>query len=585
MTMYYVDASRPDNTGDGLTLGTAKKTVAAGVALALASGDIVEVAAGTYPAVGDVELLVAGVILRGPNAAVNPVTDLGLRTAEAILQAGTIRPQTSDCQVLGFEFDGGGPGGACVTTSGVITAENVVIRNNIMSGNMMWGVLTVATGTFSNWLIEANVVVHGTNGREAIWINSADGATGNIIRGNRIDGGAAINSRGINCGGGDNYNMLVEDNIINTSYWGVLAINGNDGLTIRRNTIYGTASSKATYWGITIAGSSTGLQTKNIVVEDNIIYDAGYGPISVNNYGGNVGDVAIRNNTITVQAESGWNISGINVSENSGSGQPLPSNIVVTGNSVNVVGSYTGVATSVYGISVGGNSIKTMVVTNNVLNYGAAASVEALYPKPSAVIILTNSAPYTGILTGDTTISGNTITGDWSNAVVLFDDVAVAYGNIQAPATVTVRDSFQSTFEYGVRSGAGENVDARDCKWGDFSGPSGGVVDPVTGSIADGAGCKVSEYVLFDPYQSIPYNSNNADKIEGLTEDTVFGIGRNANKFSDGGIPSIVRNNTAGRNRGPLVIIHSTGGVTPNRAHLGIGGGSAGTSIGYKYQK
>jgi hypothetical protein len=295
--------------------------------------------------------------------------------------------------------------------------------------------------------------------------------------------------------------MLVEDNIVNTSYWGIQGIDGNDGLTIRRNTIYGKDATKATYWGINIGGRSTGLQTKNVVVEENTIYNAGYGPISVGNYGGNVGNIAIRNITITVQAESGWNIAGIKVNEISGTGQPLPSDIVVTGNSVNVVGSYTGVATVIHGIAIGGSAINTMVVTNNVLNYGAAASVETISALPSAVIVVTNAAPYTGVLKGDTTISGNTITGTWNNGVAVVDMVAMVYGNIQAPATVTVIENFPMTLEYGIRGGAGESIDAKLSSWGDPSGPSGGVVDPESGKVANGSGVLVSGYVIFYPWE------------------------------------------------------------------------------------
>ena len=47
-TTYYVDSSRPDNTGNGLTPGTAKKTITAAIPLATTSGDIISVAAGTY---------------------------------------------------------------------------------------------------------------------------------------------------------------------------------------------------------------------------------------------------------------------------------------------------------------------------------------------------------------------------------------------------------------------------------------------------------------------------------------------------------------------------------------------------------
>ncbi len=43
-------------------------------------------------------------------------------------------------------------------------------------------------------------------------------------------------------------------------------------------------------------------------------------------------------------------------------------------------------------------------------------------------------------------------------------------------------------------------VDATSNWWGDASGPSGGVTDPVTGKIADGTGDAVSEHVHFDPW-------------------------------------------------------------------------------------
>lgn len=46
-TTYYVDAARPDDTGDGLSWATAKKTVGAAITAA-ANGDIIELAGGTF---------------------------------------------------------------------------------------------------------------------------------------------------------------------------------------------------------------------------------------------------------------------------------------------------------------------------------------------------------------------------------------------------------------------------------------------------------------------------------------------------------------------------------------------------------
>ncbi len=45
-------------------------------------------------------------------------------------------------------------------------------------------------------------------------------------------------------------------------------------------------------------------------------------------------------------------------------------------------------------------------------------------------------------------------------------------------------------------------VDATDNWWGDASGPSGGVADPVSSTIADGTGVAVSEHVHFDPWMT-----------------------------------------------------------------------------------
>jgi len=45
-------------------------------------------------------------------------------------------------------------------------------------------------------------------------------------------------------------------------------------------------------------------------------------------------------------------------------------------------------------------------------------------------------------------------------------------------------------------------VDATENWWGDASGPSGGVTDPVTSTIADGTGAAVSEHVHFDPWMT-----------------------------------------------------------------------------------
>lgn len=101
-------------------------------------------------------------------------------------------------------------------------------------------------------------------------------------------------------------------------------------------------------------------------------------------------------------------------------------------------------------------------------------------------------------------------TGDGYAAVIKgneFYNIDSGFGVIITGDSANVlveNNNFELTVtEYGV---AVQDVvingpaDARNNWWGDNSGPSGGVADPVTGTIANGSGGKVSENVRFDPW-------------------------------------------------------------------------------------
>ena len=95
---------------------------------------------------------------------------------------------------------------------------------------------------------------------------------------------------------------------------------------------------------------------------------------------------------------------------------------------------------------------------------------------------------------------------------------------------------------------------------------------------------KTNKTVLFDPWlgKSPNYNYNNVANVPGLTDDIMAGVGKNGNINT--GSPQIA----VGHNSklGPTVIWHTTGGYTPNEAHLGLGGGRSSTGqIGHKYSK
>ena len=151
----------------------------------------------------------------------------------------------------------------------------------------------------------------------------------------------------------------------------------------------------------------------------------------------------------------------------------------------------------------------------------------------------------------DATISGNMII-DWDTGIFIGDsaDEIDITGNeisssstgskgIYIPSTTTVTNvtinlnNIAGNDAYGVDNDAGSTVDAKDNWWGDPSGPSGAVNDPVTGTTADGTGDAVSTKVLFDPWLSTEVEESKTESIDvpaGGTgtvtaDNTVSGIG------------------------------------------------------------
>jgi hypothetical protein len=71
MSNFFIDGTRPDDTGAGTAEATAKKTLAAGLALATTAGDVVNVKdSATYTLAAAVAPGIAGVTLRGYHATI-----------------------------------------------------------------------------------------------------------------------------------------------------------------------------------------------------------------------------------------------------------------------------------------------------------------------------------------------------------------------------------------------------------------------------------------------------------------------------------------------------------------------------------
>jgi len=94
------------------------------------------------------------------------------------------------------------------------------------------------------------------------------------------------------------------------------------------------------------------------------------------------------------------------------------------------------------------------------------------------------------------TITGNDITNNDYGIYANAKD-----GETWAQTVVAHFNNIVGNSEYGVDNSANSaTFDATNNYWGDDSGPSGGVADPATGTLANGTGDAVSANVLFDPW-------------------------------------------------------------------------------------
>src|SRR2546421_10466 len=142
---------------------------------------------------------------------------------------------------------------------GSVTNEGVIIRNNSLDQNGVWGILT---GFSDNLLIEGNVASRSVQ-QHGIYVgNSGDNPIirNNIIWGNHDNG---IHMNGDVSMGGDGIisGALVEGNIIyDNGLGGGSGINcdGVQNSVIRNNIIYNEHSSGISLYQIDGGGSSTG---------------------------------------------------------------------------------------------------------------------------------------------------------------------------------------------------------------------------------------------------------------------------------------------------------------------------------------
>lgn len=104
----------------------------------------------------------------------------------------------------------------------------------------------------------------------------------------------------------------------------------------------------------------------------------------------------------------------------------------------------------------------------------------------------------------------NTLSNNLTGVKIPEDDRDLEAGDMEIKLNKIYDNS-----DWGVLNNGVEILDAFVNWWGDDSGPSGDVEDPVTGNLADGEGDKVSESVRFHPWLRRPVPPEKEEEDDG----------------------------------------------------------------------
>lgn len=363
---WYVDASRPDDSGDGTNWVTAKKTIHAGVAAATGAGDVILAADGDYPLTNTVAL--TGRTLRG---------DSGNRAAVVIYGNDTFRciALNSGARLEGVSIAHGSNssygGGVYIYTS---TVSNCIVRDcaALTDGG---GIDLRADGILVDSMVCSNTAASDGGGIAVVNGNANTLISRCIISNNHADAG---NGGGIyqHSGGCVIQNSTVTVN--SASAGGGIGCFGADNVIVSQTLICansGGASGGGGFWARSAAGSTTAHLLVDCQVVSNQSTGNGGG---VSFYAGTAGSASkivncrVEDNTLTAQYRQG---AGIYINWPG----TVVSNCVVAGNHMDAINCDGA------GIAISGAAVTNVVVTDCLVsnNYGGryAGGVYILAPQ------------------------------------------------------------------------------------------------------------------------------------------------------------------------------------------------------------
>ena len=464
-----------------VTQGTQFSTIQAAIDAANA-GDVIEVAAGTYP---ENVSVTQSVTLRGANWGVcaNDPSDRsllnGARGPETIIAPAsgkgmTIAVGVDDVVIDGFFFSGVTTGvDASNPSDGAFT--NLEIVNNRFENLSDWGVFSGGADRIA-WQILCNRFDQWTGiDKTAIWM--AGGTNQNtVIAENFIRcTPAVVGSRGMIIDGA--INVLVENNtVVDLNRYAIQLANGSDTVLIRDNEIANVQV------GLQLLTSLTGFD--DVTAEGNVISDVtaigiwlsrtttGAPPAAA------LSNLVIQDNVITQDVGVLFgNFGLIDLRVENGAGPNGP--ISVLNNQVTFTGTL-GAATAAHAFKVRGR-VGGLTVSGNTFDGGGIVNTGV--PASSGIFVETDDSsfgqlPATAVLD----LSGNTITG-FTNGLSVYATQAGTFGGLQTGTQVAFnQNDLSGVSGLGVQNGPGETVDASCNWWGGLAGPDAVPSNPNPGA-------------------------------------------------------------------------------------------------------